>query len=298
MALEKDYEIILLDIKMPNMDGIQFLEQLRQNAGGGTGADHYRLPQHSQRGGGDASGRLRLCHQAVHVRGDHVGRAAGAGHSAHSRGGWRDRGRTRRWRCLPPSRRCCSGASPGFAWSRRFGMRGRGVARTARRDAHRDTVCRGSAKWSTRACRWPASRCRTSRRCWWPRRSPVWSWRSTTRFPNTSVGSRAILAATGWIAHICTTEYDREAEQCGPRRILLANADAASAQEQGKKLTSLGCEVQTVADREALVRGIEGHGGPRRLPGCGFLRGRGARSGGADQPAGSDAADRGGRCGR
>ena len=29
-ALEKDYEIILLDIKMPNMDGIQFLEQLRQ----------------------------------------------------------------------------------------------------------------------------------------------------------------------------------------------------------------------------------------------------------------------------
>ena len=30
MASENDYEIILLDIKMPNMDGIQFLERLRQ----------------------------------------------------------------------------------------------------------------------------------------------------------------------------------------------------------------------------------------------------------------------------
>jgi DNA-binding response OmpR family regulator len=30
LATSKDYEIILLDIKMPNMDGIQFLEQLRQ----------------------------------------------------------------------------------------------------------------------------------------------------------------------------------------------------------------------------------------------------------------------------
>ena len=29
-ATEKDYEIILLDIKMPNMDGIQFLEPLRK----------------------------------------------------------------------------------------------------------------------------------------------------------------------------------------------------------------------------------------------------------------------------
>ena len=30
LATEKDYSIILLDIKMPNMDGIQFLEQLRE----------------------------------------------------------------------------------------------------------------------------------------------------------------------------------------------------------------------------------------------------------------------------
>ena len=30
LATEKDYEIILLDIKMPNMDGIQFLERLRE----------------------------------------------------------------------------------------------------------------------------------------------------------------------------------------------------------------------------------------------------------------------------
>ena len=29
-ATENDYAIILLDIKMPNMDGIQFLERLRQ----------------------------------------------------------------------------------------------------------------------------------------------------------------------------------------------------------------------------------------------------------------------------
>ena len=39
----------------------------------------------------------------------------------------------------------------------------------------------------------------------------------------------------GWIAHICTTEYDREAEQCGPRRIILANADPSSAERAGEE---------------------------------------------------------------
>ena len=69
----------------------------------------------------------------------------------------------------------------------------------------------------------------------------------------------------GWIAHICTTEYDREAEQCGPRRIILANADPASAGEQAQKLTALGCQVQLVSDREALGDRVEGFGGTSGL---------------------------------
>ncbi|MHB0955713.1 MAG: response regulator [Pirellulaceae bacterium] len=56
----------------------------------------------------------------------------------------------------------------------------------------------------------------------------------------------------GWIAHICTTQYDREKDACGPRRIILINADAESAAMQSHKLTALGCQVQTVSDRDAL----------------------------------------------
>jgi FixJ family two-component response regulator/glycine cleavage system H lipoate-binding protein len=60
----------------------------------------------------------------------------------------------------------------------------------------------------------------------------------------------------GWIACICTTQYEHEAEHCRPRRVLLVNADPASAAEQSQKLTALGCQVRAVADREALAAAL------------------------------------------
>jgi DNA-binding NtrC family response regulator len=55
----------------------------------------------------------------------------------------------------------------------------------------------------------------------------------------------------GWIACVCTTRHE-ELANCKRRRILLVNADPASSAEQTQKLKALGCQVQQVADRETL----------------------------------------------
>lgn len=57
----------------------------------------------------------------------------------------------------------------------------------------------------------------------------------------------------GWIACVCTTRLDEEREKCKPRRVLLANADQQSAQEQRERLVSLGCRVETFGDWEGLL---------------------------------------------
>jgi FixJ family two-component response regulator len=67
----------------------------------------------------------------------------------------------------------------------------------------------------------------------------------------------------GWIANICTTQYEREAEHCGRRVILQVNADASSATEQAQKLAALGCQVQLVAQGEPLAAALRE--GPDRV---------------------------------
>jgi hypothetical protein len=62
----------------------------------------------------------------------------------------------------------------------------------------------------------------------------------------------------GWLAHVCTTHYEDEAQQCKPRRILLANADVGSAEEQSQKLVALGCQVQRACDRGCLIDALKG----------------------------------------
>ena len=57
----------------------------------------------------------------------------------------------------------------------------------------------------------------------------------------------------GWIAGVCPTRYEEESEFCGPHRVLLFNTDAASAQSQQAKLTALGCQVRRAADWEELA---------------------------------------------
>lgn len=60
----------------------------------------------------------------------------------------------------------------------------------------------------------------------------------------------------GWIACICTTRHE-EMENCKHRRILLANANASSAEEQARKLAVLGCQVDSLSDRDGLLAALD-----------------------------------------
>jgi DNA-binding response OmpR family regulator len=57
----------------------------------------------------------------------------------------------------------------------------------------------------------------------------------------------------GWIAGVCPTRYEEEIEFCAPHRVILLNADAASAQGQQAQLTALGCHVRLAANWEDLA---------------------------------------------
>ena len=62
----------------------------------------------------------------------------------------------------------------------------------------------------------------------------------------------------GWIACICTTRFEEEAGRCRQRRVLLVNADGGSGQTQSARLASLGCQVRVVAARDELAEVAEG----------------------------------------
>ncbi|MBN1393427.1 MAG: response regulator [Pirellulales bacterium] len=55
----------------------------------------------------------------------------------------------------------------------------------------------------------------------------------------------------GWITCVCTTRMDEELARCRPRRVILATKDETFAKRRGEQLASLGCRVETVADGEA-----------------------------------------------
>ncbi len=55
----------------------------------------------------------------------------------------------------------------------------------------------------------------------------------------------------GWIAGVCATRHE-EMTNCKPRRLVLVNADPCSADEQTRKLTDLGCQVEKAANPEIL----------------------------------------------
>ena len=74
---------------------------------------------------------------------------------------------------------------------------------------------------------------------------------------NESLNAGAAALATdpcgrGWIASILPTRFEDEAKKCARRRVILLNTDAASGQAQLEKLTSLGYQVRMVARREDL----------------------------------------------
>jgi len=60
----------------------------------------------------------------------------------------------------------------------------------------------------------------------------------------------------GWIACICTTRLQEELDRCKSRQVILANADEVSADRQREQLTRLGCQVQVVRHWEQLAPAI------------------------------------------
>jgi CheY-like chemotaxis protein len=56
----------------------------------------------------------------------------------------------------------------------------------------------------------------------------------------------------GWIACISPTRLDEEAAGCSPRRVVLLSQDLDSAREQTEKLSRLGCEVSAIANLSDL----------------------------------------------
>ena len=66
----------------------------------------------------------------------------------------------------------------------------------------------------------------------------------------------------GWIASISPTRLETEAKGCGRRRVILLNPDAPSAKQQVEKLRWLGCDVRTagtLAEAAAAARGFDQH---------------------------------------
>jgi DNA-binding response OmpR family regulator/glycine cleavage system H lipoate-binding protein len=57
----------------------------------------------------------------------------------------------------------------------------------------------------------------------------------------------------GWIACLCTTRFEEEMGKCKPRRLILLNPDGRCAQQQRQKLQSLGCAVRAAAGWEDMA---------------------------------------------
>ena len=65
---------------------------------------------------------------------------------------------------------------------------------------------------------------------------------------------------SGWIAAIRPTRYDEEIEQCRRRRVILVNADANSAAVQQAKLTALGHHVRVATNWDELGPALQDNG--------------------------------------
>ena len=61
----------------------------------------------------------------------------------------------------------------------------------------------------------------------------------------------------GWIACVCTTRFEEEIDRCKPRHVILANTSPSSALNQFGQLTSLGCQVDIVKEHDALALAIQ-----------------------------------------
>ena len=57
---------------------------------------------------------------------------------------------------------------------------------------------------------------------------------------------------TGWIACLCTTRVEEEMGRCKPRRVVLVGSSLPKAEEQRQQFAALGCQVRVVINRDNI----------------------------------------------
>ena len=288
-ATEKDYAIILLDIKMPNMDGIQFLERLREkkpdvpvliitgypsipNAAAAMrlgACDYVTKPFTSE----EVTWGVQRVLNMQHVLSDEGETVAEEREAVVDRDG--------------QHRDALLGRVLGAACRRRVGAGGGGAAGPARGLDH------GHPHAADRRSGLPgpaAGRGQCGRQAMLVVPSPI---SGVVAEVNALVAQRPQLLASspcgeGWIACICATRHE-EMANCKPRRILLVNADPARPRSRRGNSAALGCQVEKAPNRGGALGRLGRKRRPRGLPGRRLAGRRRSGPGRAHQPAGPHA---------
>jgi len=255
-AIEKDYSIILLDIKMPNMDGIEFLEKLRQKK---PNVPVLIITGYPSIPNASAAMRLGACDyvtkpftteeitwavQRVLSTSQMAAEGQEAPLAEQATPAAEERAPTLFWdeswvRIEVDGSACVGAVLPGL----------RGASITAvRLPRIGEVVYQGL----------PLAGVTTAAQSTIIVPSPVSG--VIMAVNETMLAKRPDLLAVdpcgdGFIACLWTTRHEEEGN-CKPRRVLLVNARAASADEQVRKLTFLGCQVEQAADRDAVLAAL------------------------------------------
>jgi DNA-binding response OmpR family regulator/glycine cleavage system H lipoate-binding protein len=253
-ATEKDYEIILLDIKMPNMDGIQFLEQLRDKRPDVpvliiTGYPSIPNAAAAMRlGACDYVSKPFTCEEITSAVQRVLQNRRPAGEELGTNGEANE--------AVPPS----DAGSDVFFWDEAWlrmeldGSACVGAVLPGLRGAMPDSVTLpriGEVVYQGLPLAGVSSASKPQRVIPSPVSGVIVAVNELLR------GRPQLLASDpcgeGWIACICTTQYEEEAKACRRRRVLLVSSDPVTAEEQSQQLARLGCQVQLVQSREQLI---------------------------------------------
>ena len=256
-ATEKDYGIILLDIKMPNMDGIQFLERLREkkpdvpvliitgypsipNAAAAMrlGACDYVTKPFTSEEVTRAVQRVLATRQELTAERE-AATAAGDGATAAEL-----LAETLFWdeswfRVYLDGSTCAGAVLPGLRGSAAIGVRLPRIGEVVYQGLPLAALTLPSTPMLIVSS--PISGVVVA---------------VNEELPHHPGRLLSDPCGEGWIACISATRYEEEVRHCKRRRVLLVNAEAASAQQQAQQLTALGCQVQQVSDRDALLAAL------------------------------------------
>jgi DNA-binding NtrC family response regulator len=257
-AIEKDYSIILLDIKMPNIDGIEFLEKLREKK---PDVPVLIITGYPSIPNASAAMRLGACdyvtkpftseeitwavQRVLSTSQMATGQSEASlvdGEASSAEAGVAPLFWDESWVRMEVDGSACVGAVlPG--------LRGASIA-TVRLPRIGEVVYQGL----------PLAGVATSAKQMLIVPSPVSG--VVMAVNEVMLTQRPGLLASdpcgeGCIGCICTTRHE-ELGNCRQRRVLLVNADASSACEQAEKLTALGCQIERLSDRDALLAALAG----------------------------------------